>query len=104
MNYLAWLVVSAISFAVGEYASKRYVTSAAPGWMVATYVAYNVGVAAWFPALQQRSHLAIVGTLWSLLSLVATVAIGVGLFQERLDVWQWSGVVLALLAVAILSY
>ncbi len=104
MGYIWWLVLSALAFALGEYTSKMYIESRNSVWLIATFVAYNIGIGAWFPALMKRNELAVVGTLWSLLSLVATVAIGTVVFRERLAVSQTLGVVFAFLAIALLSH
>lgn len=98
-----WLALSALAFAAGEYASKRYINGDGIRWMVVTYAAYNTGVVLWFPALRQRNELAIVGTIWSLMSMMATVLIGVTIFHEQLSTQQIAGIVLALLAMALLS-
>jgi multidrug transporter EmrE-like cation transporter len=98
-----WLAASALAFAAGEYASKQYINSDSMWWAMATYVAYNLGVMLWFPALRQRNELAIVGTVWSLMSMIATVLIGVAAFHEHLSTQQIAGISLALVAMALLS-
>ena len=71
--------------------------------LVAMFISYDVGVILWLPAILQKNHLAIVGTIWSLMSLIATVAIGVIIFKEKLSIYGWLGIILALIATAILA-
>lgn len=103
MPYSGWLIVSALCFAVGEYLSKRFVLSPQPRWVLAVLLAYNCGTLAWLPALLKRNQLSVVGTMWSVLSLTATVLIGVFLFRESLTTTHVVGLGFAFLAVFLLS-
>ena len=103
MHYLLWLGISAITFAIGEYTSKRYIMTPTWVWLITTYIAYNIGVATWFPALSSKNELAVVGTLWSLMSLIATVMIGVVGFNEQITATQTTGLLLAFAAILLLS-
>ena len=109
MNFLlsvpawAWLILSALWFAAGEYLSKRW--GMQPSWWFAVMVVlvYSVGTLAWLPALLHKNQLAIMGTLWLLLATLATVSIGILVFGERLNPLQWVGVGLALVALTLLG-
>ena len=103
MKPILWITVSAISFAFGEYFSKYYAMWHAWQDLVALFVCYNIGVACWLPAINETKELAIIGSIWSVMSLAATVLIGVFLFKEHIDVWHWVGIGLAALSVTLLA-
>ena len=100
---VAWLLVSAIFFAGGEYFSKIW--ALAPGWrsLFLVLLMYNLGTLCWLPALLQKNELALLGTIWLLLGSIATVVIGTVVFQESLTTLQWSGIAVGLVALAILA-
>lgn len=52
------------------------------------------------PLLSRGSGVAVANTLWSSLSIVAVVLVGLLVFQERINAWVWAGVAVALVAVA----
>ncbi|OGF31190.1 hypothetical protein A3H09_02420 [Candidatus Falkowbacteria bacterium RIFCSPLOWO2_12_FULL_45_13] len=62
-----------------------------------------MGVLAWLPAIMQKNQLSIVGAIWSVMSLLATVLIGLLIFGEKLNVIGIIGVVAVMVAVALLS-
>ena len=103
MSYLLWLIFSAIAFAGGEYYSKVWANDPRPTSALVALLCYMGGVVAWFPALRSNNQLAVVGTIWSVLSLLAIIGIGIYGFNERLSVSGWIGIVAALVAVVLLS-
>jgi multidrug transporter EmrE-like cation transporter len=103
MSYLFWIFASAIAFACGEFLSKSHALDPRPVKLFAIFVAYNMGVFFWLPAIMQKKELAIVGTIWSVLSLMSTVLIGMILFNEKLNLHQGIGVILATASIIFLS-
>ena len=101
---LLWLVLSAAFFAVGEYLSKKFALR--PDWrgLVLVCSMYLLGSLAWLPALIRTNQLAATGTAWLLLSMIATLGIGFGVFHEKLNSVQIAGVVLASMALVLLNY
>ncbi len=99
----AWLILSALFFAGGEYLSKHW--GNAPTWCGALFVVlvYSVATLTWLPALLHKNELAVMGTAWLLLATAATLVIGVFIFHESLSGPQWVGVVLALVSLFLLS-
>lgn len=99
-----WLVLSAGFFAVGEYLSKKFAIR--PDWkgLLPVCSMYLLGSLAWLPALIRTNQLASTGTAWLLLSMVATLGIGFGIFHERVNSIQVAGIVLAALALILLNY
>jgi multidrug transporter EmrE-like cation transporter len=64
---------------------------------------YACGALVWIPALKQRPNLAVTGTLWSVMTLLMTVGIGVFVFGESFGLYKAIGIVLAVGAVILLS-
>lgn len=64
---------------------------------------YIIGTLAWLPAILQRNQLSIVGAIWSVLSLLATVLIGILIFGEKLSMIGIIGIITAVVAIALLS-
>jgi multidrug transporter EmrE-like cation transporter len=103
INYIVWLVVSAIFFAVGEFLSKKFALSPRFLYVILILIIYSLGVLAWLPAILQRNSLSIVGTIWSVLSLLTTILIGVLIFGEKLSTLGIVGIIMAMLAIILLS-
>jgi multidrug transporter EmrE-like cation transporter len=103
MTPLIYVALSAACFAVGEYASKIYAMQQTPLRLFILFFAYNLGVALWIPAIVETNKLAIIGAIWAVLSLFATVMIGVLMFGEKLSPSQWIGIVLAAISVYLLA-
>ena len=103
LHPLIWLTLSAIFFAVGEYLSKSYVLSPRTSVLLLLVSMYAVGALLWIPALKQKPDLAITGTLWSVITLLFTIAIGVFIFGETISLLQKIGIALAIGALLLLS-
>ena len=101
--YLVWLFVSAGFFAIGEVLSKRFAHGPTVTGLLVLLVVYSCGTLAWLPALLQKNTLTITGTLWSVLSLLMTVAIGILGFQEPITPRVLVGILLACATVVCLS-
>ena len=99
-----WLALSSAFFAVGEYLSKKFAIRPDAKGLLLVCAAYLLGTLAWLPAIVRTNQLASTGTAWLLLSMVATLAIGVGVFHEKLNSLQAVGVVLAVVALVLLNY
>jgi len=103
INYIFWLVLSALFFAVGEFLSKKFALSPKVLYVVLILGAYTLGTLAWLPAILQKNSLSIAGTIWSVLSLFATVLIGVLIFGEKLSATGIIGMILAVMSIILLS-
>lgn len=101
--YIIWLILSALFFATGEFFSKKF--GLEPSWYLfgCIMMSYIIGTIMWLPAIISNNQLSIVGAIWSVLSLMATVLIGVVLFNEHLSTLAIFGIVLGLASVLILS-
>ncbi len=98
-----WLVVSALFFAFGEFLSKKFALAPSLYYVLVIVGVYALGTLAWLPAILQKNQLSIVGAIWSVLSLMATVLIGVLVFKEHLNLVGVLGIVFATIAIFLLS-
>ena len=103
MNYLIWLTISAVFFALGEYFSKRFALQPGPIFVVCLLAAYTVSVLLWLPAIMQKDQLSIVGTMWSVLSLLVTVLLGTVIFHEKLNLLGTIGIATAVISIILLA-
>ena len=103
INYLYWLILSATFFAIGEFWSKKFALNPKFFYVILVVVIYSFGTLAWLPAILQKNSLSIAGTIWSVMSLFATVLIGVLIFGERLSVVGIAGMITAVVAIVLLS-
>jgi len=101
---LLWLTISGLFFAGGEYLSKKFILD--PRWPILLILLgmYCLGALAWLPALMQQKSLSVVGTMWSVSSLLMTICIGVLIFGERLTAVQIFGVLFAMISITALSW
>lgn len=102
-SMLSWLVVSGLCFAGGEYLSKKFILH--PSWITFTALLclYCCGALAWLPALMHGKNLSVVGTIWSVISLLMTIAIGVMVFHEPITALRAAGMMLAVAAIIAMS-
>jgi len=100
---LAWLVLSGLFFAAGEFFSKRFALVPGVGLFLLIILVDVLSVTAWLPAIFERSQLSVTGVIWSVISLMLTVVIGVLFFQERLTLLQSLGLLAGFVSVVLLS-
>lgn len=103
IHYIVWLIVSALFFAFGEFLSKKFALAPKWSYVVMIIAIYSLGTLAWLPAILQKNSLSIAGAIWSVLSLAATVLIGILIFGEKVSAIGIAGMATALVAVVLLS-
>ncbi|OGG37944.1 hypothetical protein A2127_01005 [Candidatus Jorgensenbacteria bacterium GWC1_48_12] len=103
INYIIWLILSGIFFAIGEFLSKKFTINPSVTSVVIILLVYSVGVLCWLPAMLQKNQLSITGVMWSVLSLLTTVMIGVLLFGEKLNFIGTMGIITAFISIVLLS-
>ena len=99
-----WLLLSVAFFAIGEYFSKKLALGPSIKFVLLILLAYVLGTLAWLPAILQKNQLSVTGTIWSVLSVLATIGIGILIFKEQLSLLQIIGIILAIIAVGLLSF
>jgi multidrug transporter EmrE-like cation transporter len=99
----AWIIISSIFFALGEFVSKKFALS--PGWtLFALFIIVDLmSAATWLPAIYEKNQLSITGVVWSIVSLIATVLIGIFAFNERLTLTQSIGLGFGAVSIVLLS-
>jgi len=103
INYIVWLIISALFFAVGDFLSKKFALNPKITYVVFVLLAYSLCSLTWLPAILQKNQLSIVGTIWSVMSLIATIAIGVIIFNEELSAIGVIGIIVAFISIILLS-
>lgn len=105
MNYMTtgWLTCSLICYAIAEYLSKKWVVTQ-QNWLAAlAVVGYACNAVFWFPALKNHGSLTVLGSIYAVCYVLATVVIGMTVFGETVTTRQCLGIVFALIAVSLLS-
>ena len=99
----AWLTVSALFYAGGEYFSEKLVLH--PTWQnYAVLILLDVlSITSWLPALYEKNNLAVTGTLWLVFALVATALLGIFVFGQPVTAKTVFGIVLAVAVIILLS-
>lgn len=103
INYIFWLLLSALFFAAGEFLSKKFALGPKFSIVMLIVIVDVLSILAWLPAILQKNSLSIVGTIWSVLSLTVTVFVGIILFGEKLSLTGALGIFAALVAIVLLS-
>jgi multidrug transporter EmrE-like cation transporter len=103
INYIYWLLFSALFFAVGEFLSKKFALQPKIITVIFILIFYSIGTLAWLPAILQKNQLSIVGVMWSVLSLLTTILIGVLIFKENLSLTGIVGIIFAFISIVLLS-
>jgi len=103
VNYIFWLIASAIFFAAGEFLSKKFALSPKLFYIVFILIAYCVAELLWLPAILQKNQLSVVGTMWSVMGLLATILIGLLVFKEKLSLVGSLGIIFAFISIVLLS-
>jgi len=98
-----WLSCSLVFYCAAEYLSKKWTLTQAH-WMAALAVlGYALNALFWFPALKNHGSLAVLGSIYAVAYVLATVAIGWLGFHEAITLRQWVGIGLALVSITLLS-
>ena len=102
INYIFWLILSALFFAAGEFWSKKFALSPRFSYVILIVAIYSLGTLAWLPAILQKNSLIIAGAIWTILSLSTTILIGLYIFGEKLSLTGIAGIVVAFIAIILL--
>ena len=103
MNAISLTLLGMIAYAVGEYLSKRYAMQ--PTWALycSSIIAYVFTTIAWLPLILRTNTLAVTSTIWNIGYFIVSIALGILVFGEKMSPTQIVGLVLAAIAVAMLS-
>ena len=99
--YQIWLMFSVACFGAGELFSKKVVLGPTFQNFGMMHLFYTLGCLFWLPALASRRDLGTTGAIWSMMSLIVTVLIGVNYYGEELSARNIAGIILALVAIVL---
>lgn len=87
-----------IFYGLAEFLSKKYANTCNYKFALASILAYVVVSVLWLPSLQAKNSLAILSTVWTILYTIIGVFIGIFIFKEQLNAYNYVGIILALIA------
>ena len=102
-HWFWWLLSSAAAFACGEICSKLWANNSKWYYIPLAVLCYVACSVLWLPAIKEYNKLAVVGIVWSVLAVLTTAIIGIVVFREKLEWYQWLGLVLATVAIILLG-
>ena len=100
--YWIWMLLSIGWYCAGEIYSKKLVTQTCWEYTAMVLVSYAICGGCWIPVMLQKNQIIVQGMVWSILSIISTVLIGL-YFKEGLSTCNWIGVFLGGLAIIFLS-
>ncbi len=100
---LILLLLSATSVISGDYFAKFWSINGKTTYLLLAFLAYFFSGFFYIPTLL-REGLVTTSVVWSLLSIVGFVVIGIVFFKESLTVAQAVGALIGIVALIILSY
>ena len=103
IHYILWLLLSGVFFAIGEFLSKKFVLNPKLSLFIVLIMTSVFSMVTWLPAIMQKNQLSVVGVMWSVLSLISTILMGVLIFNENLSQLNIIGILLGIIAVILLS-
>ncbi len=87
----------------GDYLTKRWTQGAGRQFLVAAWTCYFFMSGIWFLVINERSELGRVGLIWSVVCILAAIAMGFFVFGETLTLTNKVGVLLCILGVVLTS-
>jgi multidrug transporter EmrE-like cation transporter len=102
LNYIYWLLISIVFYAIGEYLSKKFALNPSILAAVCVLFVYSLGALAWLPAILQKNILLVAGTVWALMGFITTVLVGM-FFGEQLNTLRIVGISLGLISILLLT-
>jgi multidrug transporter EmrE-like cation transporter len=98
-----YVVAAMLFYGLGEWSSKLYASTQRYSYAALAMLGYMINALLFLPALTRWNSLAILGTIWNIGYLIITLALGLLVFQERLEPRQVVGLLLGIVAVCLLS-
>ena len=99
----AWLLISAIFYAMGEYASKIWGMKPDIPLVIFVAIVSTISAITWLPALLHKNQLSVMGTIWLIMATAATLSIGVLVFGEEMTFTKTVGVALAVVSMILIN-
>ena len=102
-GFFAWLGAAMAVFLTGSTALRAYVAVPRPGYLLAALALYTLGNLI-MVRLMRETGMAVAISLSAVLQLVLAAAVGMALFGERPAPLQAAGLVLGVVAVALIVW
>ncbi|MEK7187666.1 MAG: hypothetical protein AAB691_02355 [Patescibacteria group bacterium] len=99
---IALLLIGAICVAVGDYFAKSWSVEQRDILYYIAFASYALSPLFYLPTLLKES-LIVTTIIWSILIILVSITLGAIVFHETLSPLKWSGVILGLVALVILS-
>ena len=96
------LLFSASAVVAGDYFAKLWSTNQRTVFLLAAFLGYFLSSVFYIPTLL-REGLVVTSVIWSLLSIIGFLFVGLVIFREQLTTLQIIGVIFGIIALAILS-
>jgi multidrug transporter EmrE-like cation transporter len=103
MSLWTILLIAAAATIAGDLFAKYWSLNRRPALLAIALAAYFLGSVFYIPSLL-RDGLVITSTIWSLVSTLGFILLGLLLFREHLSFWQGVGVGLGALALIVFAF
>jgi multidrug transporter EmrE-like cation transporter len=100
---IALVLCSLVFYSIGEYYSKLWSLGPSKIFFLIVLASYSMSGVMWLPALRLHGQLSALSAVWSCLSIIICILVGVLMFGEELSTRQVIGLVLAV-AASILTF
>lgn len=97
-----WLLGSAAAVVAGDYFAKKWSIDRTTSFFWLSVILYAIASQLYLPTLLKEG-LVVTSILWTVISSVGFIFIGIYFFQEHLTVVQWVGVGFGFIAVCLLA-
>jgi drug/metabolite transporter (DMT)-like permease len=102
VGYLALNILLTLMLLTGDYLIKFATTSQTPiRFLIGAAFMWTASIYGWYCVVAQQG-MVVTGILFAMLSLIGTTLIGIVSFGEKLNMQEWAGFILAILATALL--
>lgn len=88
---------------LGDYGAKLWALGNNKLFLLLGILTYNISNIAWFYALQRDPQVAKLTLVWSLVTTIASMVVGLLIFHEKLTPLNWAGAVAAITGICLLT-
>lgn len=96
------LILSSIGVITGDYFAKLWSINTKTIFLILAFAGYLTSSFFYVPSLLKEG-LVVTSIIWSLLSIVGFLFVGLVIFRESLNAWQIAGVCVGLISLVILT-
>jgi len=96
MNVIILTAIAMLFYAAGEILSKNYANTGGFKFALFALLMYTIVCVLWLPTLQQKNSLTIMSTIWNVFYGVIGVILGIFVFKEHVNTYNYIGLFLAL--------